>query len=172
MKKSLLKLTLGLMSITAALSSFGQLTYSFTNAGATGQNGPTQAQVNAAYAATTLNGTVTVTGSGIQEWTVPASGNYTIEAFGAQGGDVGGLGARMSGEFALTGGQVIQIVVGQEGGTNNNTHGSGGGGSFVVLAVGTTPLVVAGGGGGHGAAAPGISALSDGSILTAGQSPA
>ena len=49
-------------------------------------NGPTQIEVNAEYAATNLNGLVTITTQGIQEWTVPASGIYSIEARGAQGG--------------------------------------------------------------------------------------
>ena len=57
----------------------------FTNAGATGRFGPTQAQVNAAYAGTDLDGRVTINTQGIQEWTVPFSGMYSIEAWGAQG---------------------------------------------------------------------------------------
>ena len=58
----------------------------FTNAGATGRFGPTQAQVNAAYTGTDLDGRVTINTQGIQEWTVPFSGIYSIEAWGAQGG--------------------------------------------------------------------------------------
>ncbi len=170
MKKPLLKLALGVAALTAGLTSFGQ-TYTFTNASATGQNGPTQTQVNAAYAATNLNGNVTVTGSGIQEWTVPATAVYSIEAFGAEGGDSGGLGARMSGEFSLTAGQVLKIIVGQMGETGDNQHGSGGGGSFVVLAADTSALVVAGGGGGHGKGTPGFSAECHGDTLSSGQTP-
>ena len=45
-------------------------TYTFTNAGATGREGPTQAQVNASYAGTNLAGLVTINTQGIQEWTV------------------------------------------------------------------------------------------------------
>ena len=62
----------------------------FTNAGATGRFGPTQAQVNAAYAGTDLDGKITINTQGIQEWTVPFSGMYSIEAWGAQVG--GGTG--------------------------------------------------------------------------------
>src|SRR5688572_15323246 len=88
-----------------ALSS--QITYTFTNCGATGKFGPTQGQVNAAYAATNLNGTVVVTGNGIQTWTVPTTGLYRIETYGAQGGTesvnkYGGRGAIMRGDFNLT----------------------------------------------------------------------
>ena len=133
------------------------VTYTFTNAGATGATGPTQAQINAAYLATNLNGSVTVTG-GIQSWTVPVSGAYRIEVNGAQGGgstggvntgSVGGLGARMIGDFSLTAGQVIKILVGHLGGSAPY-GGGGGGGSFVVDNI-NTPMIIAGaGGGGNG----------------------
>ncbi|NDB08284.1 MAG: hypothetical protein EBX97_06385, partial [Actinobacteria bacterium] len=59
--------------------------YSFTNAGATGNAGPTQAQVTSAYTSTTLAGAVTVNTQGIQEWIVPATGNYRIKVVGAHG---------------------------------------------------------------------------------------
>src|SRR3954471_24169638 len=66
---------------------FSQQTYSFTTCGATGQAGPNQGQVSAAYTTgNTLNGQVTVSGQGIQLWVVPASGNYKIQAVGASGG--------------------------------------------------------------------------------------
>jgi hypothetical protein len=79
----------------------------------------------------------------------------TIEVFGAQGGGsantTGGLGARMKGDFALSPGTILHVLVGQQGidGINNTTQGggTGGGGSFVVQ-DGTTPLLIAGGGGG------------------------
>ncbi|MDP6415501.1 MAG: fibronectin type III domain-containing protein, partial [Gammaproteobacteria bacterium] len=64
-------------------SVFGTLT--FTNCGQTGYTGPSQSQVNSTYAGTSLEGQVTVS-SGIQEWTAPYSGNYTIEVWGAEGG--------------------------------------------------------------------------------------
>ena len=65
----------------------GQQSYTFTNCNATGAVGPTQNQVNLAYASTNLNGNVTVVGSGIQQWVVPSTGSYRIKAYGAQGGD-------------------------------------------------------------------------------------
>jgi hypothetical protein len=111
-----------------------QQTYTFTNANATGQTGPTQLQINSAYAATNLNGAVTVNSVGVQQWTVPVSGGYRIQAFGAQGGgaNYSGLGANMTGDFTLTAGTVLRILVGQSGGSGNQLHGSGGGGSFVT----------------------------------------
>jgi len=135
-----------------------QQTYTFTAASATGNVGPTQAQVNAAYLTTNLNGSVQVVG-GIQTWTAPYTGGYRIEASGASGGsspaNAGGLGARMAGDFTLTAGTVLRILVGQAGITglavfNNDAQqaaGTGGGGSYVTTFA-NTPLVVAGGGGG------------------------
>ena len=76
-------------SITVVVENMIDLsTAIFTNAGATGRYGPTQAQVNAAYTGTDLDGRVTINTQGIQEWTVPFSGVYSIEAWGAQGGGV------------------------------------------------------------------------------------
>ncbi len=146
-----------------------QQTYTFTNAGATGANGPTQGQINTAYLSTNLNGAVTVS-NGIQSWTVPTSGNYRIEARGAQGGGTinttGGLGATMVGTFALVGGEVIKILVGQEGDNGGSGPGGGGGGSFVVRTPYTTTasaLIIAGGGSGNG-----NYAFTSGVITTAG----
>ena len=59
-------------------------TYTFTNAGAEGREGPTQAQIDANYSGTNLAGKVTINTRGIQEWTVPAGGIYRIIAFGAE----------------------------------------------------------------------------------------
>jgi hypothetical protein len=119
-------------------------TYTFTNAGAIGSVGPTASQITAAYLTTNLNGSVTVV-AGIQQFTIPATGNYSIEARGAQGGgSAGGKGASIRGTFSLTAGQVLKILVGQQGLTTIPAT-SGGGGAFVV--IGTTPLIVAGGGG-------------------------
>ena len=133
--------------VTSASGQAGGTAYTFTNAGATGKNGPNQGQLNAAYAGTNLNGQVTTT-NGIQLWTVPASGAYTIEAFGAQGGGANnyGKGAQIKGTFQLTAGQQIKILVGQSGGFYQS--GSGGGGSFVTTSA-NVPMVIAGGGGGQ-----------------------
>jgi hypothetical protein len=104
------------------------------------------------------------TSAGIQIWTVPITGTYTIQAtgasgsFGNAGSGTGGLGARVKGDFNLNRGDKIRILVGQMGfhpGTTvsgDGAAGGGGGGSFVVS--GTTGtldaqvLLVAAGGGG------------------------
>lgn len=145
-------------------------TRNFTNCSKTGRDGPSQSDCNTAYASTSLNGEVTVT-NGVQLWTVPTDATYTITAYGAQGGstdNVGGKGAKMLGDFSLNQGDVIFILVGQQGlnsdnsnysyeGRASNDGGAGGGGSFVVKKSGNTVadavvgdiLVIAGGGGGQ-----------------------
>ena len=141
--------------LTAGSLSFAQTTYNFTNAGASGYQGPTQAQVNSAYSGTTLNNAVTINTRGVQEWTVPATGIYTIEAWGAAGtngsSQPAGDGARLTGDFSLTQGTVLKIIVGQM--PELTSYGSaGGGGTFVVKSssnyADSDVLVIAGGGGG------------------------
>ena len=141
--------------------------WNFTSAGASGRFGPTQTQIDSNYSGTSLEGEVTIHTQGIQEWTVPSSGTYRIEAFGAQGGSgtvAGGLGARIQGDFALEKDNLLKIIVGQQPAFNSPTKAGGGGGTFVVKfpfdAV-AGALVIAGGGGG---AAGLSSALSHGSI--------
>jgi hypothetical protein len=91
----------------------------------------------------------------IQNFTVPVKGTYRIEVWGAQGastgseGKVGGVGARMRGDFSLDIGTVLSVLVGQQGTTSGETGSSGGGGgSFVVRSDNSNPLIIAGGGGG------------------------
>jgi hypothetical protein len=123
----------------------------FSNCTKTGRSGPSQTQCNSAYAGTDLSGAVTVN-AGIQQWVVPQTNTFTIEVLGARGGGPGatsGKGARMSGDFNLTLGDVLHILVGQQGGDNSQNNGncdsSGGGGTFVVRSG--NPLIIAGGGG-------------------------
>ena len=85
MQRRLLSLQVCILTICLAFSGIGLAqTYTFTSGGATGQTPPTQGQIDATYTGTTLDGAVTVT-AGIQFWTVPTTGVYTIEAFGGQG---------------------------------------------------------------------------------------
>lgn len=144
------------LSVVSALPASAQV-YTFQTCGAVGAHGPSQEMCNATYASTNLAGRVVIAG-GIQAWTVPTSGRYRITVTGAQGrsgqaGREGGRGARLSGEFVLTAGQALRILVGQAGTVGGAAlggsffHGSGGGGSFVVDAV-NNPMLIAGGGGG------------------------
>ena len=124
----------------------------FTSLGATGEEGPTE--LGGHYAGQDHDGQVTLS-SGIQQWTVPYTGQYKIEAVGSAGGYDGnqnstqyrGRGARMVGTFNLSQGEIIQILVGQEGGIRHNGWSSGGGGGTFVVRRSNTPLIVAGGGG-------------------------
>ena len=128
----------------------------FTTLGAQGPTGPTN---TSGYLGTTLEGHVKLN-NGIQEWTVPHTGTYYIEAFGASGANgtcdscsgwrLGGLGAKITGSFELKQGQKLKILVGQKGQVGREDKkipGGGGGGTFVTF-MDNSPLVVAGGGGG------------------------
>ena len=136
----------------------GSVTYNFTNCTATGITGPSQAQVNTAYTATPLAGQVTVTGQGIQQWTVPTTGLYTLTSAGASGGftpqAIGGRGRIITTQVNLTAGDVINILVGQEGGraefSSPGYTGGGGGGTFIINQTTNTPILISGGGGGAG----------------------
>jgi hypothetical protein len=155
MKKNKLKFTLLLAIIAFSFQLTAQITYTFTNAGATGRYGPTQAQLNSAYLSTNLNGLV-ISNSGIQTWTVPVTGIYRIQAGGASGGNFSnypfGTGSSLRGDFSLVAGEVIKIVVGQRGIDVPSSAiwegGGGGGGSYVVKSIGNVPLIVAAGGSG------------------------
>ena len=124
-----------------------------TNLNATGRYGPTS--LGSHYTGQDHDGQVTLS-SGIQQWTVPYTGDYRIEAIGAAGGYDRGInssqyrggGARMIGTFRLNKGEVIQILVGQEGGINMPKFSSGGGGGTFVVRGADSPLIIAGGGGG------------------------
>ena len=144
------------------MSRDGETIYQFTNCGQTGRTGPSQSQIDNAYAETTLDGAVTVSG-GLQSWVVPATGIYTIETYGAQGAGPSDnpsyqRGAKMAGDFELNAGDILKILVGQEGlwgpynGNNScggvNSAGGGGGGTFLVKSD-NTPLIIAGGGGAY-----------------------
>ena len=132
---------------------FSDFSAVFTNLGASGRLGPNT--LGSHYKGQHHDGQVTLS-SGIQQWTVPYTGEYRIEAVGAAGGhDIystpgqnQGRGARMIGTFNLSKGEIIQILVGQEGGINKNSQTSGGGGGTFVVRGSNTPLIIAGGGGG------------------------
>lgn len=141
--------------------------HTFTNAGATGRNGPTLPACRIAYSsAPWANTFLNMATQGIQLWTVPETARYIIKAVGASGGRgpiySGGYGAICTGTFDLVKGEVLKILVGQSGlnrsGIGSNiSEGSGGGGTFVAR-INDTPLIVAGGGGGSGSTANGANA--------------
>lgn len=121
----------------------------FTNAGATGRFGPTQEQLDSAYVGSEIEGQIS-SENGIQLWTVPKSGTYRIETYGAQGGNNGGKGSIMKGDFDLLKEDNVEIIVGQMGifAQSKDNGGYGGGGGTFVATSSKTPLIVSGGGGG------------------------
>jgi hypothetical protein len=132
----------------------------FTPGGAGGQSGPNISQARSGvgspgWANTYLN----MSTNGVMRWTVAATGNYSIDAYGAQGANnngTGGRGTRTVGTFALTQGEILGIVVGQQGNSTGSSvwsggywgAGGGGGGTYVWRETGGVALVVGGGGGG------------------------
>lgn len=139
------------------LSLFAFTAFTFTNAAATGATGPTLGQCQTAYAGQVwLASYFTVSPTGFQQWTVPATGNYTIDIAGATGAGTtlgsgarvtAGQGRRISQTIALTQEDVLVMVVGQIG-VRGSYAGGGGGGTFVIRSG--SVLIAAGGGGGDG----------------------
>ena len=129
----------------------------FNNCGKTGSIGPSQSDCNTAYASSALNGEVSVT-SGIQYWTVPVTGTYTISAIGATAGNTNeptqtvGFPSQITGDFSLNQGDLLKILVGHRGWmTVNQVRGAynyiawGGGGGTFVTKNDNSILVIAGG---------------------------
>ncbi len=130
--------------------------HTFSGCGSLGNTGPTLAACRSTYSTTwdENSDNFTVVG-GIQYWTVPFTGRYYIDAYGAgsamTAGTVGGYGARIADTFDLTQGEVIRILVGQGPRYWSYTANNGGGGTFVTRAPhndDASILIIAGGGGG------------------------
>jgi len=128
--------------------------FMFNNGGATGRFGPSLANLLSGYNTSTNpwleNPAFFDSDAGVQLWTVPEGATYRIEVWGAEGGEADrfgswGRGARMRGDVYLTRGQVVSILVGQQG--FGSSYSASGGGASAVWS-GTDPLVIAGGGGG------------------------
>ncbi|MFK7928157.1 MAG: hypothetical protein AB8H79_08195 [Myxococcota bacterium] len=124
------------------------------NCSATGASGPSQSNCNTAYSGTSADGEISVT-DGMQTWTAPLDGTYSLTAYGAAGG-AGGYGsndpyegATLTGTIDLSEGDTITVLVGQEG-ESGRYYGAAGGGATWVMDSSGTLLMVAAGGGGHG----------------------
>ncbi len=153
--------TSAVATLTVVVDLYEFTEHLFTPCGAEGRQGPTLTQCRSSYSPTPAwdldPALFTVTGTGIQQWTVPADGTYRITAAGARGGYYGGQAGRgviIRGDFTLTRGRVLNIIPGQHGeGDDDYTAATmydtgGGGGSFVWVTT-SAPLIAAGGGGGH-----------------------
>jgi hypothetical protein len=136
-----------------AQAAYAFTSHTFTACGVTGPSGPDVTTCRSIYSTTwdQDNDKYNVV-SGIQYWTVPATGRYYIDAYGAGGnGNYGGGGARIADTFDLTEGEVIRILVGQIQTGTNTAANAGSGGTFVVRTPFNTNgsiLIIAGGGGG------------------------
>ena len=142
--------------------------FTFTHVGVTGRTGPTLTQLvnhanysSAAWRTNTNFFSLYNNNPGMQQWTVPATGTYRIQAYGAWGGvgktsNSGGKGGHVKADFALTSGTKLVIICGQVGGDGGGTIGGGGGGAGWVLKPGNFTstndvyLVAGGGTGGPG----------------------
>ena len=148
----------GLSSTTVAnpASSVGSTTtYTVTVTGDNGCTATSSMTLTISVSTVTFNNTSTGQSGSIQNWTVPGGVTcINIEAWGAQGGTgagyTGGLGARMKGSFTVTPGQVLKILVGQQGQDWGTYKAGGGGGGTFVTDNSNNPLCIAGGGGGGG----------------------
>ncbi|XP_072425367.1 tyrosine-protein kinase receptor [Chiloscyllium punctatum] len=106
-----------------APSDYSDVVWWFTSCGASGPNGPTQAQCDNAYRHTNVSVGLQSEGplKGIQIWQIPATSKYVVSAYGA----AGGKGARNSNKrshgifisaiFHLEKGDLLYILVGQQG---------------------------------------------------------
>ena len=90
----------------------------------------------------------------VQTWTVPYTGTYRLEVWGAQGGDgdaTGGRGGYAKGDKYLTAGTRLYIVVGGQGGDQNSGRiaygGFNGGGDSGTTKSGSVSEEGGGGGG-------------------------
>jgi len=105
---------------------------------------------SAIIAQVTQTATYNYTGA-TQTFIVPVGvTSINVNGSGAQGGNTGANGARIIGDFAVTAGDVVTIMVGGQGATQANNVGGGGGGTFIWnTTTGNTLYVAAGGGGGR-----------------------
>ncbi|XP_071963300.1 tyrosine-protein kinase receptor-like isoform X2 [Antedon mediterranea] len=98
--------------------------FEFNTCGVKGRNGPKQLHCDRAYQHSNVSVQVVESGEGVipgvQMWTVPVTRLYRIAAKGASGGrgiesSQDSVGAVVVGTFNLTKGDVLYILVGQEG---------------------------------------------------------
>eukprot|EP00058_Branchiostoma_floridae_P005531 XP_002591019.1 hypothetical protein BRAFLDRAFT_69428 [Branchiostoma floridae] len=157
----------------------GFRTARFTTIGARGREGPTS--LGDHYRGQDHEKLVTLQ-NGIQLFTVPETGNYRIEAAGAAGGWAGQTditsgwynrsmvcrGALVMGNFQFQKGDVLKILVGQEGLKTKANFSAGGGGGTFVTSFDDAPYIIAGGGGGNSCIKARYETC-DGTTLTSGQ---
>ncbi len=140
--------------------------HKFTTAGKSGPEGPTLQEVKQAYSGVSWaqNNEFLNVNKGIQEWKVPVTGTYKIQAIGAgvpynnkytsngMNQFQKGMDATITTE--LKKGEVIKILVGQKPtsftskNADEEARMGGAGGTFVIRDK-ETPIIISGGGGGR-----------------------
>lgn len=93
----------------------------------------------------------------VQEWTVPTTGKYKLEVFGAQGGSVsgylGGKGGYSSGQIELKKGTKLYICIGGKGigatSKGQNLEGGYNGGGSAIGSTSVNHICASGGGATH-----------------------
>lgn len=160
--------------------------FQFTAAGQTGFEGPTLSTVLSVYSGTASGDVYDILSdstqfsvqNGNQKLTISEelAGSYRITARAPKGLDnsnlTGGAGGLITGDVTLQAGDVLYIVVGQQGRfthrSGNVTNGSapgGSGGSFsAIYRSGWFPAVIAGGGGSAGQGGNGMASVLDSTI--------
>lgn len=134
-------------------------TFTFTSLGTAGHRGPEsdKGYTNAPW----RDGEFSIQ-DGVQHWTVPTTGTYSITAAGAYGTQPGRV---VSGTVPLYESQTLEMLVGQQptplvANVADNVTVGGGGGTFVT--TDGKPLMVASGGDGTGGSAGSFSPYGDG----------
>lgn len=185
MKKSLLKIILGVFTLTFGLNASAQCPTITCPSDTTINNDQGDCGAIFNYTSPTgidlcANGSQTFSYTGaVQTFTVPAGvTSISIQAYGAQGGDngtwLGGQGGYAAGDLAVTPGQVLNIYVGSKGsnGTGSAANCGSQGGFNGGGNTGATCCSNAGGGAGAGGGASDVrlagNTLNDRIIVAAG----
>ena len=131
--------------------------------GASGNEGPTEAECTNAYRYSPDGGAVSQVVASAQRVRIPRTAMYRVEVTGASGGGpdlenfntIGGRGAKTVAYFNFSVGDEFDVIVGQAGSirtartSSSIRYGNGGGGGTFIFRPGAVePLVVVGGGGG------------------------
>ncbi|KAM6912627.1 tyrosine-protein kinase receptor [Xenentodon cancila] len=106
-----------------SVSDVSLMKWLFNSCGASGPQGPTQAQCDSNYRNKNISVTVMKEGplKGVQMWKVPATNRYVISAYGAAGGKGAknhykrNHGVFISAIFPLEKGEILYILVGHQG---------------------------------------------------------
>lgn len=160
--------------LDTSLSSYLYLftSFTFTNGGATGAYGPSSFASDSSYTSQSWYSSYFSVSGGIQYWTAPDTGNYTIRAAGASSGTNSFCrGIIIESTIALIRGEQYKILIGQLGIgylSNGIYYAYGGGGGTFMATATNTPIIVAGGGGGPTRASNTNSSNSDATSQTNG----